>query len=100
MVNSIGLVILATAVCIVGITFDYNAHARILDPNASMKNFAHGDETQMSYQSEPSEISFSAPTSSVPYFDTFGSISLDLQDLKSQQLSEDAIYQVPQSKQT
>ena len=51
----------------------------------------------MSYQSEPSEISFSAPTSSVPYFDTFGSISLDLQDLKSQQLSEDAIYQVPQA---
>jgi hypothetical protein len=97
MVNSIGLVILATTVCIVGITFDYNAHAGILDPNASMKNFAHGDETQMSYQSEPSEISFSAPTSSVPYFDTFGSISLDLQDLKSQQLSEDAIYQVPQA---
>jgi hypothetical protein len=51
----------------------------------------------MSYQGEPSEISFSAPASSVPYFDTFRSILLDIQDLKSHQLSREEIFQIAQT---
>ena len=80
MINSIGLFILATTACIVGITFDYNAYAQILDPNASIKNFTHGNEAQISHQGEPCELSYSVPVCSVPYFDTFRSILLDVQE--------------------
>ena len=90
MIKSIGLFILATTACIVGITFDYNSYAQILDPNA-LKNFARGDETRVS-QGEPNELSYS-----VPALNPFRTILLDVQDPKNHQLSREELYQVPQT---